>query len=670
MAREYQLHRTNDDRLTRIDYAKELNPQQHAAVTSPPGQALVIAGAGSGKTRTLTYRVAYLLDNGIQPDNILLLTFTNKAAREMLERVQALVPVETRQLWGGTFHSIGNRLLRHHAESVGFRKGFSIMDREDQKGLMDAVIAASGIDTTSFRMPKAEVLTEIFSLAENTLSRVEDIITARFPYFDKVADQIQHLRGLYEAKKKETNCMDFDDLLAKTVQLLRENDTVRAGFQRQFQFVLVDEFQDTNLLQCEMVDLLAGPGGNLMVVGDDAQSIYSWRGADVGHILNFNDRYPKAAVHKIEVNYRSVPEVLNLANAVIAENRDQIRKELRADRTGGKMLPALVVLDNPQAQASFIGQRILELLDEGMELNEIAVLYRAHYHSLDIQMELTNRGIPFQITSGLRFFEQAHVKDVAAFMKFAANRQDEVSFLRLVRLVPGVGTASAMKMWEAWLKSPAAGAELGKAALHDALHGLKVPKKAAQVWEQFAWTLEELVDEVGRLAPPAMMIRSVVDGVYEDYMKTKFQNFEQRLQDLEQLSAFSERFQDVTELLSQLALLSGVDTDNQPAQEKTDKEAVTLTTAHQAKGLEWKAVFAVWLADGMFPHSRAVEEGGEEEERRLFYVTVTRAKDELYLTYPLIWHQARDGDVLQRPSRFLADLSPDLYETWNVRSGW
>jgi DNA helicase-2/ATP-dependent DNA helicase PcrA len=445
---------------------------------------------------------------------------------------------------------------------------------------------------------------------------------------------------------------------------------VRTRFQRQFQFVLVDEFQDTNLLQCELVDLLVGPGGNLMVVGDDAQSIYSWRGADVGHILNFQERYPKAVIHKIEVNYRSVPEVLHLANSVIAQNRGQIRKELRAERRGSGAQPALVMLDNPQAQAAFVAQRILELQDEGVALNEMAVIYRAHYHSLDIQMELTNRGIPFQITSGLRFFEQAHVKDVAAFMKFMANRQDEVSFLRLARLVPGVGSASALKMWAEWLRTPAAGADLAKAALATALHGLKVPKKSATTWQQFAWTLEELVDEKGQLAAPSEMIRSVIEGVYEDYMKTRFDNYEQRLQDLEQLSAFSERFADVTEFLSQLALLSGVDTENNPAQEASEKEAVTLTTAHQAKGLEWGVVFAVWLAEGMFPHSRAVEEGGEEEERRLFYVTVTRAKDELYLTYPLIWHQARDGDILQRPSRFIADLSAELYETWNVRSSW
>ncbi len=669
MAREYQLHRTTD-RLTRIDYAAELNPQQLAAVTSPPGQALVIAGAGSGKTRTLTYRVAYLLDNGIQPENILLLTFTNKAAREMLDRVQALVPVETRRLWGGTFHSVGNRLLRHHAELLGFRKGFSIMDREDQKSLLDTVIGASGIEVTNYRMPKAEVLAEIFSLAENTLRPLDEVLVSRFPYFENVAGQIRHLQVLYEEKKRETNSLDFDDLLSKTVRLLRENDDVRERFQRQFQFVLVDEFQDTNLLQCEMIDLLAGASGNLMVVGDDAQSIYSWRGADVGHILNFQDKHPRAAVHKIEVNYRSVPEVLELANAVIAQNKGQIRKNLRADRSGGKMRPALVVLDSPQAQAAFVAQRILELHEEGVDFAEMAVLYRAHYHSLDIQMELTNRGIPFNITSGLRFFEQAHIKDVAAFMKFIANRQDEVSFLRLARLVPGVGNASAVKMWNAWSKTPAAGADLGREALARALHDLKVPKKAAETWKQFAWTLEELVDEQGKIAPPALMIRSVVEGVYEDYMKTKFQNFEQRMQDLEQLGAFSERFQDVTEFLSQLSLLSGVDTGSQPARETGDKDAVTLTTAHQAKGLEWGVVFAVWLADGMFPHSRAVEEGGEEEERRLFYVTVTRAKDELYLSYPLLWHQARDGNTLQAPSRFVTDLPDGLYETWNVRSSW
>jgi DNA helicase-2/ATP-dependent DNA helicase PcrA len=672
MPREYTLHHAHEP-SHRIDYKAELNEQQYAAVVSPPGQSLVIAGAGSGKTRTLTYRVAWLLDNGIQPESILLLTFTNKAAREMQERVQALVTQDASRIWGGTFHSIGNRLLRYNAERLGYRKGFSIMDREDQKDLLETVIGASGIDTTTYRFPKAEVLGDIFSLADNTLCDLQEIIDTRYPYFDKVAEGILKVRKLYQDKKRETNCFDFDDLLTQTVALLEENEDLLERYRRQFEFVLVDEYQDTNSLQCRMVELLTGPQGNLMVVGDDAQSIYSWRGADVSNILNFSDHWPKARTHKIEVNYRSVPEVLNLANAAIAMNRGQIPKNLQPARESKGVLPALVALDNSSAQAAFVAQRILELQDEGCDLNDIAILYRAHFHSMEIQMELTQRGIPFQITSGLRFFEQAHVKDVAAFMKFAVNRQDEVSFMRMVRLCDGIGNVSAYKLWNEWLQSDAAKAETMTGTFSEVLLPLKVPKKAKSTWEQFAYTLDELIDKEGKPVAPAFMIRSIVEGVYEDYMKAKFKNYEQRQQDLEQLSNFSDRFTDSLEFLSQLSLLSGVDTDNKPDQQAQDRDAVTLTTGHQAKGLEWNVVFAVWLADGMFPHKRAIDEGGDtalEEERRLFYVTVTRAKDELYLTYPVINHQARDGDIMMRPSRFLTDLPKDLVEEWKVRSGW
>jgi len=673
MPRNYTLHHAPDS-APRIDYKAELNEQQYAAVTSPPGQALVIAGAGSGKTRTLTYRVAWLLDNGILPESILLLTFTNKAAREMLERVQALVTTDTTRLWGGTFHSIGNRILRYNAERLGYRKGFSIMDREDQKDLMETVIGASGIDVTSYKFPKAEVLGDIYSLADNTLTKLPEIITSRYPYFEQVAEGILKLRKLYQDKKRETNCMDFDDLLSLTVQLLEENDDLLERYRRQFEFILVDEYQDTNSLQCRFIELLTGPQGNLTVVGDDAQSIYSWRGADVSNILNFEEHWPRARTHKIEINYRSVPEVLNLANAAIAMNRGQVPKTLRPARESSGTLPALVALDSSSAQAAFVAQRILELQDEhGLDLNDIAILYRAHFHSMEVQMELTQRGIPFQITSGLRFFEQAHVKDVAAFMKFAVNRQDEVSFMRMVRLIPGIGNASAVKLWTDWLKSDAAKSEAMPTSFSEILLPLKVPKKAKETWDQFAYVLDEMIGAEGRPAAPALMIRSIVEGVYEDYMKTKFKNYEQRQQDLEQLSNFSDRFTDPLEFLSQLSLLSGVDTDNKPDQQQQDRDAVTLTTGHQAKGLEWKVVFAIWLADGMFPHKRAIDEGGDtalEEERRLFYVTVTRAKDELYLTYPVINHQARDGDIMMRPSRFITDLPKDLVEVWNVKSGW
>lgn len=675
MARDYQIkiHRSAS---SGIDYKAELNEAQHEAVISPPGQALVIAGAGSGKTRTLTYRVAYLLDNGIQPENILLLTFTNKAAREMLERVNALVSIDTQRLWGGTFHSIGNRILRRHADRLGYTTSFSIMDREDQADLMDTVLAAAKIDVGGYRFPKADVLTDMFSLAENICCGLQEIIDGHYPYFEPVAEAIHKVYDLYRAKKQETNTMDFDDLLVRVVELLTANDDLREHYQRTFQFVLVDEYQDTNKLQCEMVDLLCGEDGNLMVVGDDAQSIYSWRGADVGNILNFDKRYPKAATYKIETNYRSVPEVLALANASIANNTAQIPKTLLPARQGGKMTPALVSVDTPSAQAAFVAQRILELHEEGVELNEIAIIYRAHFHSLEIQMELTSRGIPFQITSGLRFFEQAHVKDVASFMKFAVNRRDEVSFMRMVRLLPGVGNSSANRLWAEW--SRCEGAQDGPMPQRFSayLSQLTVPKKAKDTWVQFGHTLDELIDDKGSPVAPASMIFSVLEGVYADYMKAKFKNYEQRAQDLEQLSAYASRFTDPGEFLSQLALLTGVDTDgNNPGQQQpqAEQDSVTLTTGHQAKGLEWKVVFAVWLADGMFPNRRVLDEAGPEgleEERRLFYVTVTRAKDELYLIHPLINHQARDGNIIQRQSRFIEELPEELMEEWKVSSGW
>jgi len=670
MSRDYALHPASGS-AHRIDYRAELNEQQFEAVTAPPGQSLVIAGAGSGKTRTLTYRVAFLLDNGIAPENILLLTFTNKAAREMLDRVQSLLPVETSRLWGGTFHSIGNRILRKHADRAGLRPGFSIMDREDQKDLLDAVLASSGLDTTQYRFPKPEVLGEIFSLADNTGDGIGKTVGERYPYFEPVLEGILRMRELYTAKKLETNNVDFDDLLTLTLRLFREHDDLRERYRRQFQFILVDEYQDTNTLQSGLVELLAGPDGNLMVVGDDAQSIYSWRGANLRNILEFPSRHPQARICKIEVNYRSVPEVLALANAAIAANRGQFTKALRPAREGKGVLPALAPLDNPSAQAAFVAQRILELRDEGVDLKEIAVIYRAHFHSLEIQMELTNRGIPFAITSGLRFFEQAHVKDVAAFMKFALNRSDEVAFMRMVRLVPGIGNASAARLWDGWMKSEGSRGETLVGVFSDHLLKLKVPRKAEKVWAQTCYTLDELLDAGGKPQPPAAMIRSVMEGVYGDYMRVKFKNYEQRLQDLEQLDNYSARFTDAAEFLSQLALVSGVDTDERPDTAPQDRESVTLTTAHQAKGLEWSAVFAVWLAEGMFPNSRVLESGGEEgleEERRLFYVTVTRAKDELYLTYPAMFFQARDGNVLQRPSRFIADLPEHLMEKWNVRS--
>ncbi|MBN8711181.1 MAG: DNA helicase UvrD [Verrucomicrobia bacterium 61-8] len=659
MARHYQLDPATA--ATTTDFAAELNDQQLAAVTAAPGPALVIAGAGSGKTRTLTYRVAWLLEQGIAPRNILLLTFTNKAAREMLERVGALSQSAAEGIWGGTFHSIGNRILRRHAERIGFRQGFTIMDREDQEEMVESIVAREGLRTNDRRFPKGEVLADIFSYSINTGAPISQVVATKYRYFMPLIAQIERVQVAYEGRKREANSLDFDDLLSKTLELLQMCEDVATQYQQQFQHILVDEYQDTNRLQAELVDWLGRKHGNIMVVGDDAQSIYSWRGANFANILDFPKRYPTAQVFKIETNYRSVPEVLKVANASILANERQFPKNLAPVRTSYPMRPALVPLATNNQQATFLAQRILELHEEGVRLNEIAVLYRAHYHSMEVQLELTRRGIPFSITSGLRFFEQAHVKDVSAFLKFATNPRDEVAFKRMVKLLPGVGAKSAESIWSQTSDVLDGGTGFGR------LHGLKVPSKSAKSWEQLVHTLAELAPD-GSILSPSTMIDSVLFAVYDDYMKSKFANYEARREDLNTLAGFARQFESTEEFLSQLALLGSVETTDALAVE-SESEKVTLSTIHQAKGLEWKVVFLIWLTEGMFPSSRSAEtDEGIEEERRLFYVGVTRCCDELYLTYPDLRLNAGYGEALQRPSRFLTEIPEDLVEGWEVSS--
>jgi DNA helicase II / ATP-dependent DNA helicase PcrA len=661
MPREYQLHSLPSVTTSSIDYRAELNDQQYAAVTSGPGPALVLAGAGSGKTRTLTYRVAWLLDNGVEPQNILLLTFTNKAAREMLARVQALLPLETRAIWGGTFHSIGNRLLRRHAVEIGFRPGFSIMDREDQEDLIAAVVANSEIDTKQVRFPTAEVLGDLFSFSLNTGQPLATVITERHRRFQPLTQQIEWVQKKYEERKRAANTMDFDDLLTKTVGLLKGNPGVAEYYQRHFQFILVDEYQDTNWLQSDFIDLLAAHHQSVMVVGDDAQSIYSWRGANYQNILNFPKRYPEAKIYKIEINYRSVPEVLSVANAAIRGNTKQFVKTLRAERASTDLKPALVPLIDNNQQALFVAQRILELRDENIDLREIAVLYRAHYQSLEVQLALTRAGIPFSITSGLRFFEQAHIKDVAAFMKFVINPADEVAFKRMVRLLPGIAAKTAERLWEQLngisdddRKSFGAWLAYGKVA-----------PKSQKSWEQLGHTLDEIAPN-RRSVAPATMIHSILEAIYDDYLQSKYANYEQRRDDLLTLENFARTFQDSVEFLSQLSLMATGSSET-IATEEDDSEKVTLSTVHQAKGLEWRAVFIIWMTDGMFPSGRSLESvEAVEEERRLFYVALTRAKDELYLTYPCCWPTGSLEQQIQRPSRFLKEVPSELLEEWRV----
>ena len=661
MPREYQLKKIALVTSSGIDYRAELNEQQHAAVTSGPGPALVLAGAGSGKTRTLTYRVAWLLDNGVEPQSILLLTFTNKAAREMLARVSALLPLEIQGIWGGTFHSIGNRLLRRHAREIGFQPGFSIMDREDQEDLLASVLASSGIDTKQLRFPTAEVLGDIFSFSLNTDRPLAQVIADRYRRFQPLTNQIAFVQKTYEERKRAANAVDFDDLLSKTVRLLEENSEIAEFYRRYFQFILVDEYQDTNKLQSQFIDLLAMRHKSVMVVGDDAQSIYSWRGANYQNILEFPKRYPEAPIYRIETNYRSVPEVLAVANAAIKANTKQFSKTLRAQREGFEIKPALVSLMDNNQQALFVCQRILELRDEGIELNEMAVLYRAHFQSLEVQLSLTRAGIPFSITSGLRFFEQAHIKDVAAFMKFVINPADEVAFKRMVRLLPGVAVKTAEKLWDQLSSVP----ETDRGTFKDWLSHCQVGSKSEKAWQQLCHTVDEIAPQRQPIAP-SRMIHVILEAMYDDYLQAKYANYEQRRDDLTTLESFARTFQDPVDFLSQLSLLATGDTER-VADPEEETEKITLSTVHQAKGLEWRAVFAIWLTDGMFPSSRSLDSlEAVEEERRLFYVAITRAKDELYLCYPSFWPNSSLDNQIQRPSRFLKEIPIHLLEEWRV----
>jgi DNA helicase-2/ATP-dependent DNA helicase PcrA len=689
MSHDYVLEPFHSAVHLQIDYARELNAQQLAAVTAPPGPALVIAGAGSGKTRTLTYRVAYLLEQGIPADRILLLTFTNKAAGEMMRRVADLTGQAIPSLWGGTFHSIGARILRQHADLLGYRRDFTILDRDDAKDLIKANIADAGIETKGTHFPKPEVLNEIFSLAVNTHKTTDDLIESQYDYFSQFAAPIADLAQRYIKRKRAANAMDFDDLLALWLKLLQEHTEVREHYQRRFQFILVDEYQDTNKLQSDLIDLLAARHHNVTVVGDDAQSIYAWRGANFANILEFPKRYPGAQVFKIETNYRSTPEILKVANAAIAANRNQFTKQLTPARKSG-LKPAVVACMDAMQQSAFIAQRVLELRDEGVNLNQVAVLYRSHFHALELQLELTKRNIPFSITSGIRFFEQAHIKDATAYLKLVVNPQDEIAFKRLAQLLPGIAAKGADKIWKIFSakmedrrskmgNQPTSGdnPELPSPNSHlppriaAALQACakSIPAKAATAWAQFVATISQLEDATARQSA-AKMLRLVIDAGYDDYLKETFTNYRLRLEDLEQLAVFAYQFNSVEDFLTQLALLTNVEAEDDRTADR-DAEQIKLSTIHQAKGLEFDAVFVIMLCDGLFPSERTLNaDDGEEEERRLFYVAITRARNELYLIYPLIRASfgSSGGDAMQHPSRFLSEIPGDLLNEWNLRA--
>ena len=642
-------------------YEAELNDEQRAVVLAGEGPILVIAGAGSGKTRVVTYRVARLLETGVPAEAVLLVTFTNKAAREMLHRVELATGRPARGLWGGTFHHVGNLALRRHAPLLGYDRGFSILDRADARELIDACAADLGLKGRGYRFPTGEVIGDLLSSAANTGRALEAVVAAKAPRLLHLTDQVAAVAARYQARKRSMGAMDFDDLLLRFLQLLLEHPDVLRRYQGLFRHVLVDEYQDTNRLQGELVDRLAAGHRNVLVVGDDAQSIYAFRGAHFANIMEFPSRYPDARTFRLESNYRSTPEILALANAAIARNVRQFPKTLRAVRPSGAR-PALVPVRDEATQAAFVAQRLLELADEGRPLSGIAVLYRSHYQSLEIQLELTRRGVPFEIRSGLRFFEQAHVKDVTAFLKVVVNGKDELAWRRLLKLWPRIGNATAEKLWSALAQTndPYAVAVRGDL--------LALVPGAARAGLASCLATLRAVGEQGRRDRPAEQIAAVLDGGYEGYLAARYPDSANRLEDLRQLARFASRYASTEAFLSELALLGEVGGEDAAGRgDDEDDGRVVLTTIHQAKGLEWEAVFLIWAAEGKLPSPRS--EGDPEaleEERRLFYVAVTRAKDELYLTYPLLGRDYAQVVAIQRPSRFVQELPAEAYETWEV----
>lgn len=642
------------------DFSKLLNPGQLTAATASDGPLLVLAAAGTGKTRTLVHRVAYLVEQGVSPDRILLLTFTNRAAREMRDRAGLLVGDAVHSIWSGTFHSICARLLRRYGSSLGYSPSFLILDEEDQKKLIGDIIKSSVADPKEF--PKKDIIAKIISEAANEGVSVAFVASR---WLTKTAqidpEAIDAIAKKYVARKQELGAMDFDDLLVNGLRLLKECDGVREMLQEHFLHVLVDEYQDTNTLQAEFTDILAAKHRNILAVGDDFQCIYTWRGARIENILDFPSRWSGCRIVKLEENYRSVPGILDIANVVMKDAPKQFEKHLKArrDAIGGK--PCVHRVYDSREQASEIMRVVTEMRSSGYHLSDMAVLYRSHFQSIDIQMTLARAGVPFRITSGVGVFEQIHVKDILSYLRLILNPRDELSFMRFVRLFPGVGEKGAEKMWSKLGSMFDASRREDREAL-----GSLFGAKAKPYWPAVSKCLEIANehldnDEVGDV------IEDFVDLYYEDHLRREWdeKDAEDRLEDIAELAgqiAAAESTgggrQKLEAFLQDVALLTNLDAKRND----TNTDKLTLSTIHQAKGMEWPVVFVPWLSEGLFPSAKAAEENRADEERRLFYVVVTRAKDFLHLYSPTIRKTSDGGMFPVEESIFLKEIPPQLVE--------
>jgi len=599
------------------------------------GPCLVLSGPGSGKTKTLVHRAAYLIEKGVSPSRIILITFTKKAAREMLSRIKVLTGKEGEKVYGGTFHHIGNLYLRRYANEAGLAPRFTILDEEDSKNLLSIILKEKG----EKNLPKAPVVQKIISLSINSQKKIEEVVENFFPYLDKdTAENVSGVYELYRKRKEEGNLVDYDDLLLKWKELLLYPG-VGEKISSDFLYILVDEYQDTNVLQDEIVEMLGRTNKNILVVGDDAQSIYSFRAADIGNILRFPKKYPDAKIFKLEDNYRSVPEILQMANRLIENNTEKLEKKLRSSLSSGKE-PVIRSFSTAYEQARYIA----DIIERKSELSETAVLFRAHYQSIELEVELVKRNIPYVLRGGPRFFEKFHVKDLLAFLKILSNHRDETSWQRILTRIEGVGEVYAGKIVERIYQCENLESAMSREEEVFSLFAKEDIKKELQgMFTAFR-------ESIGKTAPKA--VDNFMNNFYEKYLHYTFEDARERKNDLKRVKELAENYESIEDMLAEFSLSE----DYRDEERGSDK--VTLSSVHQAKGLEWETVFIISLKDGYFPHGKALEEGLVEEERRLFYVAITRCKRELFLTYPVYDFKEKESLL---PSRFLREIKDEDY---------
>jgi DNA helicase-2/ATP-dependent DNA helicase PcrA len=624
---------------------EKLNPAQREAVESIEGPVLVIAGAGSGKTRTLTTRLAYLVSLGIPAEKILLLTFTRKAAREMISRAEALVGNSCGKVQGGTFHSLCHYMLRQYGYLLGFSPNFTVLDRGDSEDLLNLLKNSLGFPGAKRHAPKKETLATILSKIKNQGKTLEKIITTEYPNFVDLIPQIERLFKEYELYKREHQLMDYDDLLINWLTILKEYPQVREEVGRRYNYIMVDEYQDTNLLQGEIVVYMASSHRNVMAVGDDSQSIYGFRGANYRNIFDFPKYFPEARIIKLEQNYRSTQPILDLANAIIERSKIKYTKVLFSNKKEGPK-PILFRAKDDHAGSEFVADEILRLTnEEGIPLSQIAVLMRAAFHSYDLELELTKRGIPFVKYGGLKLLESAHIKDVVSILRILVNPYDFLSWNRVLLLLEGVGPRSAERIVNL----------LKTSDLESAIFNIKRQFSQPEL-QKLLHLFQELM---GKRLPPFETLSQVLSFYEPIFERTYYEDSHRRERDLESLIALSEKYETLEEFLTDLVLEPIYSSE---VEGERKEEILTLSTIHSAKGLEWHTVFVLSVIEGRFPSSYSLLNPEElEEERRLFYVAVTRAKERLYLIAPLTIYVPGEGRTFAKLSRFLQEVPKGLY---------